>query len=140
VDDNWGMHPTTEQQVRRGTGGPARLPALALALAVVTVLGLSACGGDDAKVAAPPNTVRMGEFYYRPADITVAAGAEVTVVNDGTVIHNWIVKGAGVGTAELRPGQSIIVSLKGIKPGTYTVYCDQPGHAEAGQVGTLTIT
>jgi uncharacterized cupredoxin-like copper-binding protein len=49
------------------------------------------------------------------------------------------VKGAGVGTAELRPGQSIRVSLKGIKPGTYTVYCDQAGHAQAGQVGTLTI-
>lgn len=113
-------------------------------LAIVALAGLTltvgGCGGDDTKVATPAGTVRMGEFYFRPADVTVPANSEVTVVNDGTVVHNWIVKGAGVGTAELRPGQSIIVSLKGVKPGTYTVYCDQPGHVEAGQVGTLTIS
>ena len=112
----------------------------AAVLVIVTVLGLAGCGGDDKKVAGPPNSVRMGEFYFRPADLTVPRDSEVTVFNDGAVIHNWIVKGAGVGTAELRPGQSIIVSLKGIKPGTYTVYCDQPGHAEAGQTGMLTIS
>jgi plastocyanin len=99
-------------------------------LAVLALVGLafalSACGGDDAQVATPAGTVSMGDFWFKPADVTV--------------VHNWIVRGAGVGTAELKPGQSIIVSLKGIKPGTYTVYCDQPGHVEAGQVGTLTIT
>jgi plastocyanin len=113
-------------------------------LAVLALVGLafalSACGGDDAQVATPAGTVSMGDFWFKPADVTVAADSEVTVVNDGAVIHNWIVRGAGVGTAELKPGQSIIVSLKGIKPGTYTVYCDQPGHVEAGQIGTLTIT
>lgn len=113
-------------------------------LAVLALVGLTfaltACGGDDAQVSTPAGTVTMGEFWFKPADLTVAAGSEVTVRNDGAVIHNWIVRGAGVGTAELKPGQSIIVSLKGIKAGTYTVYCDQPGHVEAGQVGTLTIT
>ena len=121
------MHPTN-----------ARLVALALLVGLALALG--ACGGADARVAAPAATVRMGDFDYQPADITVGAGSEVTVVNDGGVIHNWIVRGAGVGTAELKPGRSIIVDLQGVKPGTYTVYCDQPGHVEAGQVGTLTIT
>ena len=115
----------------------------ALALAVLTLtalLALGACGGDDEQVGAPALTVRMGDMFFDPAGVTVPAGAEVRVVNEGAVVHNWIVRGAGVGTAEVRPGQSIIVSLRGIKAGTYTVYCDQLGHVEAGQVGTLTIT
>ena len=70
----------------------------------------------------------MADFNFRPAELTVPRNSEVRVV-----------RGAGVRTAELRPGQSIIVDLEGVKPGTYTV-CDQPGHVEAGQVGTLTIT
>jgi plastocyanin len=119
---------------------PLKARLLAVLAVVGLALALSACGGDDAVVAAPAGTVSMGDFNYQPADITVPADSEVTVVNNGAVIHNWIVKGAGVGTAELRPGQSIIVNLKGIKPGTYTVYCDQAGHVEAGQVGSLTIT
>ena len=112
----------------------------AAVLVIAAVFALGACGGDDRQVAAPANTVRMGDMFFDPADLTVPADSEVTVVNNGSVIHNWIVRGAGVGTAELRPGQLIIVDLKGIKPGRYTVYCDQPGHVEAGQVGTLTIT
>ena len=115
-------------------------PLAVAILVALAALALGGCGGDDEQVAGAARTVRMGEFFYQPADITVPVDSEVTVVNDGAVIHNWIVKGAGVGTAELRSGQSIIVSLKGIKPGTYTVYCDQAGHVEAGQVGTLTIT
>jgi plastocyanin len=127
TDDNEGMH-------------PFRVRFLAVIALVALALTLSACGGDDAQVAAPAGTVRMGDFWFQPADVTMSADSELTVVNDGAVIHNWIIRGAGVGTAELKPGQSIIVSLRGVEPGTYTVYCDQPGHVEAGQVGTLTIT
>jgi len=103
-------------------------------------LALGACGGDDQKLTAPTATVHMGEFFYKPAELTVARNSAITVVNDGTVVHTWIVKGAGVGTAEMRPGASIIVDLKGIAPGTYMVYCDQPGHTQSGQSGMLTIT
>lgn len=117
-----------------------RRSLLLAVLVTAAALVLGGCGGDDEQVAAPANTVRMGDMFFDPADLTVPAGSEVTVVNNGAVIHNWIVRGAGVGTAELRPGQSIIVDLKGIRPGTYTVYCDQAGHVEAGQIGTLTIT
>ena len=68
----------------------------------------------------------MGDFNYRPADLTVGRHSEVRVVNEGAVIHNWIVRGGGVGTAELRPGRSIIVDLRGIRPGTYIVFSTSP--------------
>jgi len=116
------------------------MPLVMLVVAAVAVVVLTACGGDDAARTAPTATVHMGEFFYRPAELTVARNSALTVVNDGAVVHTWIVKGAGVGTAGLAPGQSIIVDLRGIEPGTYTVFCDQPGHTMSGQSGTLTIT
>ena len=118
------------------------LPLRALLVAVligVAALALPACGGDDKPNATPANTVRMGDFWYKPAEFTVPVDAIVNIVNDGAVAHSWILKGAGVGTTAIAPGQSIIVDLRGIKPGTYTIFCDQAGHTEAGQTGTLTI-
>ena len=105
----------------------------------VAALALPACGEDDKPNATPANTVEMGEFWYKPAEFTVQADAIVNVVNVGAVAHSWILKGAGVGTTAIAPGQSIIVDLRGIKPGTYTIFCDQAGHTEAGQTGRLTI-
>ncbi len=112
---------------------------LAAVLIGVAALALSACGGDDKPNATPATTVRMGDFWYEPAEFSVPQDAIVNIVNDGAVAHSWILKGAGVGTTAIAPGQSIIVDLRGIKAGSYTIFCDQPGHTEAGQTGRLTI-
>jgi plastocyanin len=113
--------------------------ALIAILLGISAVGLSACGGDDQPDATPAITVKMGDFWYQPAEFTVAKDAIVNVVNDGAVAHSWIVQGAGVGTTAIAPGQSILVDLRQIKPGTYTVFCDQAGHTQAGQSGKLTI-
>lgn len=117
---------------------PLRSLLIAVLIAVVATV-LSACGGDDRPEATPARTVTMGEFSYQPADFTVPRDAIVKIVNEGAVAHSWIIQGAGVGTMAIAPGQSIIVDLRDIKPGTYTVYCDQAGHTQAGQTGRLTI-
>jgi plastocyanin len=119
---------------------PRPLRTLLIAFLVgLTALALPACGGDDKPNATPATTVSMSEFFYKPAEFTVATNAIVNIVNNGSVPHSWILKGAGVGTTAVAPGQSIIVDLRGIKPGSYTVFCDQAGHTEAGQTGRLTI-
>jgi plastocyanin len=112
---------------------------LFLAVLVAAVAG-GGCGGDDVARTAPSVTVHMGEFFYRPAELTVARNSALTVVNDGAVVHSWILKGAGVGTAGVAPGGSIIVDLRDIAPGTYAIFCDQPGHTQSGQAGTLIIS
>jgi uncharacterized cupredoxin-like copper-binding protein len=108
-------------------------------LVTLAVTVLSACGGDDKPAATPATTVMMGEFYYKPAEFTAPRDAILNIVNEGAVPHSWIIQGAGVGTTAIGPGQSIIVDLRGIKAGTYTVYCDQAGHTQAGQAGKITI-
>ena len=106
---------------------------------VVAPLTLSACGGDDKRNAAPAQTVEMGDFWYTPAELSVSRDTVIKVVNVGAVAHSWILQAAGVGTTAVAPGRSILVDLRDIKPGTYTIYCDQAGHTQAGQSGRLTI-
>lgn len=79
----------------------ATLP-VALGLAILPVL--AACGSDGdggaaATTTAPatsvPSTttaggavvVAMGEYYYRPSDVTVRVGEPVLFRNDGTIEH-----------------------------------------------------
>ena len=121
-----------------GTGRRRRVAAFAGVLALAGV-SLGGCGGD-AGDAAPPATVKMGEFYFAPAELTVPRDATVLLRNNGAEAHSWVVQGPGVGTAPIQPRRSFVLTLKGIKPGRYPVYCDQMGHAAAGQKGTLIIT
>ena len=117
----------------------ARSVLASAAVVILVALGAAACGGDPAPSKAPAATVHLGEYYYRPAELTVALKSKVTLVNDGTLVHTWIVKGAGVGTAAIAPGQTVVLDLADVPPGTYMVYCDQPGHTQMGQMGTLTV-
>lgn len=110
----------------------------AIVVGIATTL-LPACGEDDKPNATPADTVEMGDFWYKPAEFTVQRDAIVNIVNVGAVAHSWILQGAGVGTTAIAPGQSIIVDLRGIRAGTYTIFCDQAGHTQAGQTGKLTI-
>ena len=112
---------------------------VAAVLIGISTTVLPACGADDKPNATPANTVEMGDFWYKPAEFTVQSDSIVNIVNVGAVAHSWILQGAGVGTTAIAPGQSIIVDLRGIKAGTYTIFCDQAGHTQAGQTGKLTI-
>jgi uncharacterized cupredoxin-like copper-binding protein len=37
-------------------------------------------------------------------------------------------------------GDSIVFTIDNIAAGTYTMFCDQPGHESSGMKGTLTVT
>lgn len=97
-----------------------------------------AAGASTVNVEADPG----GQLKWTQTELTAAAGT-VTVVmkNDSPVPHNIAVEGDGVqsevsdteqngGTAE------ITVDLPA---GTYTYYCDVPGHRQAGMEGTITV-
>jgi plastocyanin len=138
-----------------------RTLALLLSLVALGALGLVACGGDDdedtvateatatgeaAAGGGGATEIRMTEYAFDPADVTVTQGDTITVTNDGELPHNYTVpklKGGGeLTTGDVDPGSSAELTVNldpGPKPGPFGVICTIPGHAAQGMRGTLTV-
>ncbi len=92
-------------------------------------------GGTPAGVET--SEITMSDFAFDPAEVAVAAGAVLTLVNDGALVHNMSVDGTASDMVEA--GAEGELDLTGVAPGTYVFRCDVPGHAESGMVGTITV-
>ncbi len=112
-------------------------------LTCLAVLALVACTGEPVppeEVDADLVIVAEDPFEFVPDEATADAG-EITVglVNHGEVRHTL--------TFENREGDLKLNTGRGdadtgsitFDPGTYTFYCDVPGHRGAGMEGTLTV-
>ena len=131
----------------------------ALALAVVAlVLATSEDGGGSGGEAAsggPSDSLEIvaTEFAFDPADAEVLADQEatVTLVNDGSVEHNWTVLEAGTTIgAESEFDEGMVLEAVGtaaagetaegpvtLEAGEYQVICTISGHFDAGMQGTV---
>ena len=124
-------------QVRRRGSRSARQR---LVLVAAAVGALTSCAGDSKSAAhATVLQVDLGRFVIEPAVLEALAGdVELHVTNvDPDLAHDLVVNGKG--TRRLAPGQSQTVEIAGVLAGEYRMWCDVPGHANAGQVGTLVI-
>lgn len=91
------------------------------------------------KVAADPT----GGLAYMPKSLQANAGSNTFVfANTTSTDHNFAIenpKGGGVLAATpifTKGVKSVSVNLQ---PGTYTFFCQVPGHRQAGMVGTITV-
>lgn len=102
-----------------------------------------ASGGGESKAAGGGQSVLvvMTEFKFDPAAVTVQANQPVrlTARNNGSVVHDWWVQLDNVVQAKANPGQSATVEFTPTRPGTYRVLCTEPGHEQAGMVGSLVV-
>jgi plastocyanin len=116
-----------------------------LFIGIVVCVGgviLTSCGedtgaaGEDATVV----DVSLGRFVLEPAVLTATAGdLQVRVTNtDPDLVHDLVVYGKG--TRRLAPGESQTLDIPGVAAGEYRMWCDVPGHAAAGQTGTLVVS
>lgn len=81
---------------------------------------------------------------WTQTELTVAKGGSITMVNTGAAEHNFAIDGyqndevlqdIPVG------GEAVTWQVPDdLPPGTYTFYCEVPGHRAQGMEGTLTIT
>jgi plastocyanin len=121
------------------------LPLL-LSLLALGALGLVACGGDDDddEDTGATHAIRMTEYAFDPADVTVGGGDTITATNDGQLPHNYTVIGeAGAGSvdaviADVDPGSTREIKLN-LQAGEYEVICTIGDHADQGMRGTLTV-
>lgn len=135
------------------TSGAGRLrigALIALTLLALTLAGAGLAGGRW-RVVPPPADATLylsagsdGQFRFRPADLRAAAGTEVTLVyaNPDAVPHDFVLEDGDV-TAHIAvlPGKTATIRFPAPQQsGSYTFYCNLPGHREAGMAGTLLVT
>jgi uncharacterized cupredoxin-like copper-binding protein len=63
---------------------------------------------------------------------------QFVVTNAGAVEHTFVIDALKVKRPTIKPGQAATVSVN-LKPGSYQVYCDVPGHKELGMVSTISV-
>lgn len=119
-------------------------------MTLLLVLGLVACGGseaNDADSAASPIAdgaieVDMKDtMKFDPDTVTVKAGEDVVLVvkNGGAIPHNLTIEAADVNvTLDAKKSQTVEFTAPS-DPGEYKIVCHEPGHENAGMVGTLVV-
>jgi nitrite reductase (NO-forming) len=139
---------------------------LAIVLAAVALLA-AACGGGGggstgstgggstgggstgsstgSSPSSGSNSISLSEFKITPTAVSTAAGSTLAVQNSGTVAHDVVVASSSgtilVKTALIQPGASAQLTLpSSVTAGSYTIYCDVPGHKQQGMTGTLTVS
>ena len=113
---------------------------LVLVLTVVALAGAAAAYASSSatifKISASPTALK-----YSTSKLAAKAG-KVTIVmsNPSPLMHNIAIKGNGVKAAGkiVQKGGVSTVSAT-LKKGTYTFYCQVPGHEAAGMKGTLVV-
>jgi plastocyanin len=121
-----------------------------LALAIAPMVLVAACGGDggggssykEPKGAAQTTLeIKGGNFFFDPKDAEVPAGIVAIKMESEGGLHTLVFDDDKVPGFKLEAGSGNSDELKvDLKPGEYTIYCDIPGHREAGMEGTITAT
>ena len=115
-----------------------------VAVLLVSLIAASCGGGGGKPSGQQPSaggTVTVSEKEWSITFSTAALKAgplKLTVKNDGSIEHNFIIKEANVEVDSIQPGQSKEVTVN-LKPGTYTVMCNIAGHAEAGMQTSIKV-
>ena len=117
----------------------------AAAAGILAGVLLAGCGGSGGSQPAGSIKVTMTEFKFDPSSIDTKAGNVVFfLVNGGTQSHDMSIRdssGKTVAQSELvSAGDSFVFTVSNLAAGTYNYLCTQPGHADAGMKGTLTVT
>ncbi len=98
---------------------------------------IAAGGGAAAGPSANPS-VTLTEFKIAPNALTMpASGGVIKIQNAGTAVHNLHVD--TLASADIPAGASGQLEVKGLKAGTYKMWCSIVGHEGLGMTGTVTI-
>ena len=120
----------------RGSIPAMALVALALLLGACT--SAPASGGDAAALDDADVVVVAEDVAYADAPESVPAGELMLGLdNRGHAPHDLTIDGHG--TVVSAGGRDQAVAKVELEPGTYTVWCDVPGHREAGMEFTLEV-
>lgn len=132
---------------------------IALALLALGAFGLAACGDDDSTSSstaaaettsssdAEGSTIKIGAdpagaLAFTATELTATAGSDtIELDNPSSTPHNVEIEDAdgNVVTETDTISEDTAEATADLAPGTYTFFCDVPGHREAGMEGTITV-
>lgn len=111
--------------------------------AAAAVLALAACSGAAAVTPAPlVVNLKAEDIKFDTMSLTARVGQAVTInfQNGGALEHSFVIDALSVKLEHVQAGQTATVTFTPTAAGTFTFYCNVPGHKEAGMQGTLTVT
>ena len=121
---------------------------LTLATATATALAvpvlLTACGSSSSSTptgtsAAGTVTITAIDTKFDANAFTAKAGdVNFKYVSKGSLVHTLVIEKVDGFRLQVSPGQTKTGHVT-LAAGTYTVYCDIPGHRAQGMEGTLTV-
>lgn len=131
-----------------------RSAALAACLALVGVTAGCGGGGSGDNSATKDCTAPAGsekaasvkfdalEYKYEPSTASVPAGVvEIRLVDAGQLPHTLVFEDCTTDPKlSVQGGGQDATTLVTLEAGSYSFYCDVPGHRGQGMVGTLTVT
>ncbi len=128
-----------------------RRVCLTAGLAALFMLG--ACGGGsegeakdagriaDAAGSSAALRIEAGEFKLGPANLQAGAGTvAIEYVNVGAIQHTLLIDGVSGLKLDVTKAGDVDKGTVQLQPGTYTLYCDVPGHRQAGMDAPRTIS
>lgn len=92
-------------------------------------------GAAEGEEAVPPSTWVAIDIEFEAAPTDVVSGEDITLINNGSIEHNVTIDGQAL--LDAPPGESVSAPL-GLPPGTYTYFCDVPGHEQL-MTGEVTV-
>lgn len=121
-----------------------------IACAALALVSLAACGGDSSSGAPDGSSSASGDptsltvvardISFPEASYRVQAGAvDITYENDGSIVHTLVIEGVNGFKLEVRGNGDVDEGSVELAPGEYVLYCDIPGHREAGMEATLDV-
>ena len=118
--------------------------AILTAIASIVAIGLALRDDDDGTgdagpAAAAPIEASLSEFAISLSAGSLDVGGSIEVTNAGSQVHNLGVEGTDLVTPDIEPGGSATLDLSSLEAGSYTLYCDIPGHADSGMTTPLVI-
>jgi plastocyanin len=115
---------------------------LLVALATALVVGTGSAAAAPSAAPAPVKiTVTATEFAFKFSKASISKPGTVifTVINKGTIAHNFSIQALHKTTKMLQPKQKTTLTVKFTKKGSFYYLCTVPRHAEEGMAGSFKV-
>ncbi len=125
-----------------------RSPRLLLVPLLAVLAVVAGCGGDD-DAAAPPDLGEtddalevLAQDISFPNGTYAADAGRVGIVyeNVGNIRHTLVIDGVEGFELDVNKKGDVDQAAVDLEPGTYSLFCDIPGHKAAGMIADLIVS